>query len=109
MYYQQGDDFAFRQVGGYAMRPLAHSESFRAGADLVRLSDEAQQGPIDERVPLSAARSALCALSLRAIVVVNSVSEGPQLIDLAMRITERGPDHLDGGVSVWLIKCPDAK
>ncbi|MET3808865.1 hypothetical protein ABIB25_005895 [Nakamurella sp. UYEF19] len=105
MFYQQQADFEFNQPGGYAMRPPSTSTSSAAGDLLVRLGNDARNGIAINGSDLQAGRAALCELSLRAIVVVRSVAEGPQLIDLATDLAGRGPDHLDGGASVWLVQC----
>ena len=105
MFYQQQADFEFNQPGGYAMRPSATTANAAADDLFIRLGDDARNGIAATASDLQAGRAALCLLSLRAIVVVRGVAEGAQLVDLATDLAGRGPDHVDGGASVWLVQC----
>ena len=106
MYYQQQADFSFVQPGGYALRPASGPVSTAPDLLLVALSDEARYAPVVDPARVAAGRRALCDLSLRAVVVTHSAAEHVRLEALATDLLQRPPDHVDGGVSVWLVTCP---
>ncbi|SDO75072.1 hypothetical protein SAMN04515671_1914 [Nakamurella panacisegetis] len=105
MYYQHQAGFSFVQPGGYALRPPERDAAARSGDLLVRLADEARAARVTDRLELIAGRDALCALRLRAIVVVRSDSEAARLADLATDLTGRPADHDGDGALVWLVRC----
>lgn len=105
MFYQQEADFEFNEPGGYAMRPPATTDSSAAGDLLVRLGNDVRNRIAITASNLQAGHAALCLLSLRAIVVVQTAAEVAQLDDLGNDLAGTGPDHVGGGASVWLVRC----
>ena len=91
------------------MRPSETTVNSAADDLLVRLGDDSRSRVSIAASDLQAGRAALCLLSLRAIVVVPTAAEAPQLFDLATDLAGRGPDHVDGGAAVWLSPCTPAR
>lgn len=103
MYYQQLDNFRFKQIDGYALLP--HGQS-NADADILRQLGTVpvdRHGRIVPRPSLAQGRSALGHLHPSAIIVLLNAPNAPRLIELAGNLTARPPDLRAEGVAIWVL------